>query len=93
MKILVTWVAPTQKRKKLTVARKTFLGLMIKHHRVQMAPVAMSARFCWRERFWAGRKKSDTPASTSPHCSLGVSGLFLAVLSVVAGWHVSTEEI
>lgn len=75
MMTLETWVAPTQKRKKLTVARKTFLGLMIMHHRVQIAPVAMSARFCWRERASTGRKKSDTPARTIPHYFLAVNEL------------------
>jgi hypothetical protein len=70
-------VAPTQKRKKLTVASKIFLGLMIMHHRVHIAPVAVSARFCWRERASTGRKKSDTPARTIPH-------YFLVVNKVVA---------
>ena len=47
---------------------KTFLGLMTKHHRVQIMPVAISARFCCSERDSAGRVKSDAPAITKPHC-------------------------
>lgn len=43
---------------------------MIKHHRVQIAPVAVRARFCVRESFSAGRAKSATPARTSPHYQL-----------------------
>lgn len=40
---------------------------MIKHHRVQIAPVAVKAAFCVRESFSAGRQKSDTPARTIDH--------------------------
>jgi len=32
-----------------------FLGLMIKHHRVQIRPVQVRATFCVRESFSAGR--------------------------------------
>jgi len=32
-----------------------FLGFIMKHHRVQMAPVAVRARFWVRESFSAGR--------------------------------------
>lgn len=32
-----------------------FRGFMMKHHRVQMAPVAVRARFWVRESFSAGR--------------------------------------
>jgi hypothetical protein len=32
-----------------------FLGLMIKHQRVQMRPVHVRATFCVRESFSAGR--------------------------------------
>jgi hypothetical protein len=49
---------------------KRFRGFMIKHHRVHIAPVAVNARFCVRERFSAGRQKSLTPARTSDHCSM-----------------------
>lgn len=44
-----------------------FLGLMIKHQRVQMAPVAVRAAFWVRERDSAGRAKSETPARTRAH--------------------------
>lgn len=46
---------------------RTFLGLMIKHHLVQIAPVAVKARFCVRERFSAGRERSLMPAMTRAH--------------------------
>lgn len=36
-------------------AYRIFLGLMIKHHRVQISPVAVRAAFCVRESFSAGR--------------------------------------
>ena len=45
-----------------------FFGLIIKHQRVQMAPVAVRAAFWVRERVSAGRQKSETPARTSAHC-------------------------
>lgn len=48
---------------------KIFRGFMTKHQRVQIVPVAMRARFCWREMVSAGRAKSETPAMTRPHCS------------------------
>lgn len=59
-----------------------FLGLMTKHHRVQMAPVHMSAKFWVRESDSAGRAKSAAPARTSPHCCLSAivySTILLAV--------------
>jgi len=40
---------------------------MIMHQRVQMAPVAVRAAFCVRERVSAGRQKSETPARTRAH--------------------------
>lgn len=46
---------------------KMFLGLMMKHHRVQIAPVAVKARFCVRESFSAGRERSLIPAMTMAH--------------------------
>lgn len=48
-------------------AYRTFLGLMIKHHRVQMIPVAVRAAFWVRESFSAGRARSEIPAKTSAH--------------------------
>ena len=47
---------------------KMFLGLMIKHHRVQIRPVAVRATFWVTESFSAGRAKSETPARTRHHC-------------------------
>lgn len=47
---------------------KMFFGLMIKHHRVQIIPVAVRARFCVRESFSAGRYISPIPAITIDHC-------------------------
>ena len=44
---------------------------MIRHHRVQIRPVVVSAAFCVSESFSAGRAKSDTPASTSAHFITG----------------------
>ncbi len=44
-----------------------FFGLMIKHHRVQIAPVAVRATFWVRESFSAGRVKSAIPEMTIPH--------------------------
>lgn len=52
---------------------KRFLGLMMKHHLVQMAPVAIKAAFWDRERFSAGRAKSAAPARTRPHCDIAAS--------------------
>lgn len=46
---------------------RMFLGLMTKHQRVQIAPVAVRARFWVRERLSAGREKSLTPARTMDH--------------------------
>lgn len=40
---------------------------MIKHHLVQIAPVAVSARFCTSESFSAGLAKSLIPARTRAH--------------------------
>ncbi len=44
---------------------------MIKHHLVQRVPVAVNARFCVRESFSGGRKKSLTPARTMAHFMTG----------------------
>lgn len=44
-----------------------FRGLIIKHHLVQIAPVAVSAMFCVRLKLSAGLVKSLTPARTSVH--------------------------
>lgn len=44
-----------------------FLGLIMKHHRVQIAPVHVRARFCVRESFSAGLVKSLAPARTRVH--------------------------
>jgi hypothetical protein len=46
---------------------RTFLGLIIKHHLVQIAPVAVSAAFCVRESLSAGRYISEIPAITMDH--------------------------
>lgn len=46
---------------------RMFLGLMIKHQRVQIAPVQVRAAFWVRERDSAGRVKSETPARTRAH--------------------------
>ena len=40
---------------------------MTKHHLVQIAPVAVRARFCESDRLSAGRVKSLTPARTRLH--------------------------
>lgn len=45
-------------------------GLMIKHQRVQIAPVAIRAAFWVRDSFSAGRLKSEIPAMTRAHCSI-----------------------
>lgn len=44
------------------------MGLMMRHQRVQMKPVAVRAAFWVRESFSAGRAKSETPARTRAHC-------------------------
>lgn len=44
---------------------------MIKHHRVQIKPVAVRARFWVKDNFSAGRAKSDMPAMTSAHFMTG----------------------
>lgn len=62
---------PTQPRKKLTVARRTFRGLMTKHQRVQMRPVAVRAAFCVNDSLSAGRAKSEIPAMTIAHFITG----------------------
>jgi hypothetical protein len=41
---------------------------MMKHHRVQIAPVHISATFCVIESCEAGRVKSEAPARTKHHC-------------------------
>lgn len=40
---------------------------MIRHHRVQMRPVAVRARFWVTESFSTGRAKSEMPAMTMAH--------------------------
>lgn len=50
---------------------KRFLGLMTKHQRVQIKPVAMSAPFWERESDSTGRAKSAAPARTRPHFMMG----------------------
>ena len=76
IRIRATCVLPTQNRRKLTEARKRLRGLITKHQRVQIRPVATRALFCEREREEAGRAKSAAPARTSPHCSFSrVSGV------------------
>lgn len=47
---------------------RRFRGLMTKHHRVQITPVAVRATFWVRERLSAGRAKSLIPARTMLHC-------------------------
>jgi hypothetical protein len=49
------------------------LGVMTKHHLVQIRPVAVSAPFCERESFSAGRERSEMPATTRLHCGKMVS--------------------
>ena len=44
-----------------------FLGVMTKHHRVQIVPVATRARFWVKESFSAGRARSEMPAMTRDH--------------------------
>jgi hypothetical protein len=44
-----------------------FLGVMTKHHLVQIVPVATRARFWVRESFSAGRARSEMPAMTRDH--------------------------
>lgn len=50
---------------------RTLRGLMIRHQRVQMAPVAIRAQFWVRDSFSAGRLKSEIPAMTRAHYSRG----------------------
>lgn len=54
-----------------------FFGLIMKHHLVHIAPVAVKARFCERERSLAGRAKSETPARTIAHCPVSISHIRL----------------
>lgn len=51
---------------------KRLRGLMMKHQRVQIAPVAVNAAFCVRDSDSAGRAKSLMPAKTRPHWNLDV---------------------
>ena len=46
-------------------------GLIIKHHLVQIRPVAVRARFCVKDNFSAGRARSDIPARTIHHFITG----------------------
>lgn len=48
-----------------------FCGRMTKHHLVQMEPVAIRAKFCVKDNFSAGRRKSEAPARTTPHFMIG----------------------
>lgn len=48
-------------------AYSMFLGVMTKHHLVQIVPVATRARFWVRESFSAGRARSEIPAMTRDH--------------------------
>lgn len=50
-------------------AYSMFLGVMTKHHRVQMRPVHISEKFCAKDSFSAGRARSEMPARTRAHCS------------------------
>jgi len=53
-------------------AYSRFLGLIMKHHRVQIVPVAVRARFWVMDREEAGRAKSDMPARTKDHFGHGL---------------------
>lgn len=44
---------------------------MMKHHLVQMDPVAIRAKFCVKDNFSGGRRKSVAPARTTPHFMTG----------------------
>jgi hypothetical protein len=59
----------------------------MKHHRVQMAPVAVSARFCVSDSFSTGRAKSEMPARTMAHWKRGrrVSGGAVVVVPELHG--------
>lgn len=50
---------------------RTLRGLIIRHQRVQMAPVAIRAQFWVKDSFSAGRLKSEIPAMTRAHYSRG----------------------
>lgn len=52
------------------ITYRIFLGLIMKHHRVHISPVAVRARFCVRESFSAGLAKSLIPAITIAHWGL-----------------------
>lgn len=52
---------------------KRFCGLMMKHHRVQIAPVDRRARFWFKERDSGALAKSATPARTMTNYWLAVS--------------------
>ena len=68
-----------------------FLGLMTKHHLVQIEPVAINAKFCVRESLSAGRTKSDAPARTTPHFITGALKTGQAALATARHLQ-STEE-
>jgi hypothetical protein len=62
----------TQKfKEQVEYTYKRFLGLMTKHQRVQIKPVAMRAPFCESESDSTGRAKSAAPARTRPHFMMG----------------------
>lgn len=62
---------------------RTFLGLIIRHHLVQIAPVAMRAAFCVRDSLSAGRAMSERPAKTRTHCRLNELLVYHVPLSIV----------
>lgn len=58
---------------------------MTKHHLVQIEPVAIKARFCCRDSFSAGRRKSAAPASTTPHFITGALHRYQSAIDCSAG--------
>ena len=59
-----------------------FLGLMTKHHRVQIAPVAIRARFCESDRLSAGRVKSLAPARARHHYTQSLIIILISVPTI-----------
>ena len=78
---LVSGLSQTSKQENVVrgATYKMFRGLIIKHHRVHMAPVAVRATFCVRESLSAGLQKSLTPVRTIAHFQGSDSILSLAV--------------
>lgn len=62
-----------------------FLGVMTKHQRVQIVPVATRARFWVRESFSAGRARSEMPAMTRDHCIIYISELIHVDINQACG--------